>query len=87
LFIDRRDGEDFEHFGKFLALTRPSRLVFEFQVPKAGPLLTRVSIDIVALGQGCELTLLHEGVPPEVAERSAAGWKHILQALEPLVAS
>jgi uncharacterized protein YndB with AHSA1/START domain len=86
LFVERRDGEDFEHFGKFMELERPSRLVFDFQVPKAGPQWTRVSIDIVELAEGCELTLTHDGVPPDVAERAACGWQKILQTLERLLA-
>jgi uncharacterized protein YndB with AHSA1/START domain len=86
VFVDRRDGEDVEHIGKFLELVRPVHLVFEFQVPKFSPVWTRVSIDIVADGTGCELVLIHQGVPPETAERSAGGWKKVLEALAQLLA-
>jgi uncharacterized protein YndB with AHSA1/START domain len=87
VFVDRRDGEEVEHVGKFLELVRPTRLVFEFQVPKYSPVWTRVSIDIVADSAGCELVLVHQGVPPEAAERSASGWQKVLAALAQLLAA
>lgn len=34
VFIDRREGEDIEHKGMYLEITRPSHLVFSFYVPK-----------------------------------------------------
>jgi uncharacterized protein YndB with AHSA1/START domain len=80
-FTDRRDGEDIEHVGEYVEIDRPRRLVFTFAVPKFSPLATRVTIDIVPLAAGCELTLTHEGVLPEYAERAPAGWTMILDGL------
>jgi uncharacterized protein YndB with AHSA1/START domain len=85
LFIERRDGKDFEHVGQILELDRPSRFAFEFKVPVVSPLTTRVRIDIARVGAGCELTLTHEGLPPEAANRSAEGWEKILTVLERLL--
>jgi hypothetical protein len=42
---------------------------------------TRVRIDIVPRDTGCELTLTHEGVLPEYAERTQGGWTEILGRL------
>lgn len=81
LFVDRRNGEDIEHVGEYLEIDRPSRLVFTFAVPKFSSQSTRVSIDIVSAGGGCELTLTHEGVLPEWASRTQKGWGLILDAL------
>jgi len=39
-------------------------------------------VDIRAVDGGSELTLTHEKVPTEVADRSRAGWKKVLDALE-----
>jgi uncharacterized protein YndB with AHSA1/START domain len=80
-FVDRRDGEDVEHTGKYLEIDRPRRLVFTFAVPKYSDESTRVTIDIVAQGTGCELTLTHEGVPTEWADSSKSGWAMILDGL------
>ena len=77
----RRDGDDVEHTGTYLAIDRPRRLVFTFAVPKFSAAITTVSIEIVAHGTGCELTLTHEGVLPEWAERTEGGWRMILEGL------
>jgi uncharacterized protein YndB with AHSA1/START domain len=81
LIVDRRDGEDVEHTGEYLELDRPKRLVFRFLVPKYSPIHTHVAIDIVPAGKGCDLTLVHQGVLPEYADRAESGWLAILDAL------
>jgi uncharacterized protein YndB with AHSA1/START domain len=81
VFVDRRDGEDIEHIGEYLEIDRPRRLVFTFAVPKFSTQMTRVSIDIVSLESGCELTLTHEGVLPDWASRTEQGWTGILEGL------
>jgi uncharacterized protein YndB with AHSA1/START domain len=81
IFVDRRDGENVEHTGEYLEIDRPHRLVFTFLVPKFSLLSTRVTIDITPSGDGCELTLTHEGVLPDYATRTESGWGGILEAL------
>jgi uncharacterized protein YndB with AHSA1/START domain len=80
-FTDRRDGEDVDHTGEYLEIDRPRRLVFTFTVPKYSSVVTRVTIDIVPLESGCELTLTHEGVLKEHEEGSKEGWSRILAGL------
>ncbi len=80
--IIRKDGEDVEHTGEYLEIDRPRRLVFTFAVPKFSDEYTRVTIEIVPLETGCELTLIHEGVLPDYAERTPQGWRMILDGLE-----
>ena len=82
VFVDRREGVDVDHVGKYLEIDRPRRLVFTFAVPLYSKDVTRVSIDIVAIGAGCELTLIQDGVPPEWASRTEEGWGGILDRLE-----
>ena len=41
----------------------------------------RVTLDIIPIGSGCELTLMHEGVLPDYASRTESGWTGILDAL------
>jgi Activator of Hsp90 ATPase homolog 1-like protein len=55
--------------------------VFTFVVPKYWSAASQVTIEIVPLDGGCELTLTHEGVLSEHAERGAEGWSTILAGL------
>lgn len=85
LFVDRRDGEDVEHFGTYLEIDRPRRLVFTFGVTGAEG-ETRVTITIRPLDDarseaGCELTLTHDGVPEEYADRTESGWATVIEGI------
>jgi uncharacterized protein YndB with AHSA1/START domain len=77
----RRDGDDVEHVGEYLEIDRPRRLVFTFSVPKYSNQITRVTVEIVPLANGCELTVTHEDVLPEWASQTEAGWGMILNSL------
>ncbi|HEX6368176.1 MAG TPA: SRPBCC domain-containing protein [Longimicrobium sp.] len=83
LFTDRRDGEDVEHFGEYLEIDRPRRLVFTFSVDRTSTDADRVAIDVVPLESGCELTLTHEMKPEwaEYAARTEQGWTGIIEGL------
>jgi uncharacterized protein YndB with AHSA1/START domain len=80
--VDRRDGKDFEHVGKFLELDRPRRIVFEFTVKGYGDVGSRISVDIQPSGSGSEVTLTYFDAPPDHAEKARAGWGTILAGLE-----
>ncbi|HTW33771.1 MAG TPA: SRPBCC domain-containing protein [Rhizomicrobium sp.] len=84
--IVRLEGIDIEHVGEYLEIDRPRRLVFTFGVPKFSPEMTRVIVEIVASGEGCELTLTNEGVPADYGERNREGWTMILGNLEKSIA-
>lgn len=83
LFVDRRPEGDAEHFGEYLEIDRPRRLVFTFSVDRGSAEADRVAIDIVPLETGCELTLTHEMKPEwaEYAERTEAGWTGMMEGL------
>ncbi len=81
LFVDRRHGKDIEHVGEYLEIDRPTRLVFTFAVPEFSPQSTRVRIDIVPVGTGCDLTLTHEEVLTEWLSQTEQGWTMILDGL------
>lgn len=84
VFVDRRpEMGEVRHVGEFLEIDRPRRLVFSFGVPQFDPGMTTVRIDIRPDGEGCELTLTHEGVPPDYQERSTDGWRRILAGIGP----
>ena len=81
--VDRRAGEDVAHVGTYLELERPSRLVFEFGVPKYSPARDRVVVAIAPLAAGCEVTLTHTLTPgmEEWADSVRQGWTGILAGL------
>jgi uncharacterized protein YndB with AHSA1/START domain len=80
-FVERRDGEDVAHVGEYLEIDRPCRLAFTFAVPKFSAQSTTVRIAIAPDGAGCSLTLTHEGVLRDYAERTEQGWTRILDGL------
>ena len=80
VFVERRDGKDVEHRGTFVEIARPDRIVFDFLVLPS-TVSTRVSIEIVALREGCEVVLTHTGVLPGYESRTEAGWSAILERL------
>jgi uncharacterized protein YndB with AHSA1/START domain len=84
--IVRRDGDDVEHVGEYLEIDRPRRLVFTFGVPRFSPVHSRVTVEIVASGVGCRLTLTQEGTPPEWAEATRHGWTMLLRGLGEILA-
>lgn len=85
--VERRGEEDAEHYGEYLEMDRPRRLVFSFANEKGARDGDRITIDIVPLEAGCELTLTHELSPEwvEWADRTRQGWTGIVDGLAALV--
>lgn len=79
---ERRDGEDVDHIGEYLEVDPPRQLVFTFGVPKYSAEMTRVTVEIKPSGSASELTLTHDDVLAEWAERTREGWTMILGGLE-----
>ncbi len=73
-----------EHTGEYRELERPRRLAFTWGVPQFSAELTLVSLDFVAEedGKATVVTLVHDGVLPDYAERTQGGWTAILAAVE-----
>jgi len=82
--VERRGGELASHFGRFVAIDRPTRIVFDFWVDAAPEEPTRVTVTFAPDGDGCVLVLSHDLAPAwaAYADRSAAGWTTILDNLE-----
>jgi uncharacterized protein YndB with AHSA1/START domain len=82
-FVVRRQGIEIDHVGEYLEIDRPRRLVFTWDVRGHLDDESRVIIDITALDQGCELTLIHEMAPQwaEFAERSREAWAKMIGVL------
>lgn len=79
-FVDRRDGEDVEHVGRYLEIDRPRRLVFTLQVAKYSNDVSTVTIEITPRGFGCELRLTQtvDARFADMLARIQEGWGSIL---------
>ncbi len=81
VITDRRDGDDVEHVGEYLEIDPPRRLKFTFGVPAYSSDMSVVTIDIIPVDGGCELTLTTE-LKREWADRAKDGWGNILRTLQ-----
>ena len=82
--IFERRGEDLaRHFGRFVEIERPSRVVFDFWVDEAPEAPTRVTVRFDADDNGCRVTLSHDlaAAWANYADRTTAGWTMILDGL------
>jgi uncharacterized protein YndB with AHSA1/START domain len=84
LFVERRpDMGEVRHEGEYLEIDRPRRLVFTFGVPQFDPRPTKVTVQVSAAIEGCDLTLTNEGVPKDFMAANREGWSKILKGLLP----
>lgn len=83
-FVVRREGREINHLGEYLEVERPSKLSFTWATADTLPDVSRVTIEIVSLGNGCELTLTHEMHPNwlDFVSRTETGWTKMLDALD-----
>ena len=80
--VERRPDGDAAHYGRYLEIDRPLRLVLTLALdPQA--LGDRITVDIEPDGDGCRLTLTHEMAPEHApyADRTERGWTTILASL------
>jgi uncharacterized protein YndB with AHSA1/START domain len=84
--VERRNGVDAAHTGKYLEVEKPARLVFTLE-DTIGFQDTVVTIEIVPGDSGCELTLTHEGVLQEYKDKVQDGWTMIVSSLADVTAT
>ena len=83
LVAERRGEILAEHFGEYVEIDRPRRLVFTFAADRdEAP--SRVTVTIAADGDGSQLTLVHEmdAAWADYEARTRDGWATILEGLE-----
>jgi len=86
-FTERRADATLEHRGRYVEITRPQRLAFTLRSPDCAAHDTRVSVTLSLSQTGCELRLVHDGVPVEHADRMTARWIGILYGLGEVLAA
>lgn len=82
--VERRDGVPANHWGEFVEIDRPRRIVFRFWVDAAPDDKTPVTVTFEPSGDGCLVTLVHELEPhwAHYADQTRDGWAMILDSLE-----
>jgi uncharacterized protein YndB with AHSA1/START domain len=85
--FERRGDDLARHFGRFVEVERPARVVFDFWVDEAPDAPTRVTVTFTDDGDGCRVVLGHDLAPAWAAygERTTAGWTMILDSLARVV--
>lgn len=82
-FIEELRGDDLApHYGTYIEIDRPNKLVFEFTTSKEdAPSL--VSIEITKTANGCHLILIHEmeAIWAEYKDMAINGWTMVLEGL------
>jgi two-component system cell cycle response regulator DivK len=87
--VERRDGEDILHTGRYEDIDRPKRLAFTLQVPKYSGNEERVGIDIAPADGGSTLTLTQSVSKdsPADPDKIQRGWGFVLAALAARIGS
>lgn len=84
-FSDMRDGSEARHWGTYLELDRPHRLVFTWIVDSSGEAdPSKVALSIEPDGDGCIATIVHDLDPAwaAYASRTEQGWARMLGAID-----
>ena len=77
--LERNEKKEYiDHFGKYLVINRPERLVFSLKAPKYFSGETRVSVQIDEAPGGCLLTFTQTGVEPE---KTQTNWSDMFKQL------
>jgi len=87
-FVVDRHGDEVDHVGEYLEIERPRRLVFTWATRDSLPETSRVIVEILPLGEGCELRLIHEMGDDwaEYVEPASGSWRKMLDALDTALA-
>lgn len=72
-------GEETEHFGEYLEIESPHRLMFTLEVPKLFSGVTTVSVELAYDGGGSTMSFVQTGVRKEITEGS---WRTMFRRLE-----
>jgi uncharacterized protein YndB with AHSA1/START domain len=87
VIFERRDETLARHFGRFVEILRPERIVFDFRTDDDGE-WTRVTVAFEAEDDGCRVVLTHDLAAEwaAYAGRTVHGWTTILNSLEDVMA-
>src|ERR1700730_1430991 len=80
--VMKGDGEEYDHTGEYCVVQPPAKLVFTWISKGTDLQPTLVTVELMELGQWCELVLTHEKfVKPEAVQKHKGGWTSIVEKL------
>jgi uncharacterized protein YndB with AHSA1/START domain len=80
--VMRGEGTVIEHFGKYIEIDPPRRLVFTWASPYTGAEPSLVTLELEPAGaEGTHLLLVHSQLPESVAKSHRHGWGTMLDRL------
>jgi uncharacterized protein YndB with AHSA1/START domain len=77
---------DADHWGEYVVIDPPSRLVFTWISAATDRTPTLVTVDFIERGGSTEVVLTHERLPPRQVDPHRKGWTDIVQKLGAAVA-
>ncbi len=82
-FVVVQDGAELAHTGRYLEIDPPRRLAFTWAIPSESPDEDVVTVEIVPVDGGCDVTVSHELAPAWAAyePQTNAAWDKMLAAL------
>lgn len=84
--IDERRGDELaRHWGTYVEIDRPRRLVFDFATGLSDE-PTRITVTVAPDGDGSLVTLRHDGVWSDYEARTRHGWGMVLGNLDKTLA-
>jgi uncharacterized protein YndB with AHSA1/START domain len=80
--VMRGEGTVIEHFGKYIEIDPPRRLVFTWASPYTGAEPSLVTLELEPAGaEATHLLLVHRQLPESVANSHRGGWGTMLDRL------
>jgi uncharacterized protein YndB with AHSA1/START domain len=80
--LEHNNGEDIDHYGRFLEVGPPSRLSFTLEVPKHFAENTRIDVTIEPTEEGSVLHFTQTGIDPD---KTREFWRTMLDDLARLL--
>src|ERR1044072_5116324 len=68
--LELNENEKIDHFGEYLEIEKPVKLVFTLEVPWHFPGISEVSVDIKDTETGCEMIFSQSGIETNITEGS-----------------
>ncbi|MDH3746245.1 MAG: SRPBCC domain-containing protein, partial [Acidobacteriota bacterium] len=90
LFSDMREGVEAKHWGTYLELERPEKIVFTWWTPESeNDSISRVALVLEPQGEGCVATITHHMDVrwAEDVDKAESGWSCMLAACGELLGS